>query len=314
MKTRYILLAVAALLSAVSCNDTWLMYDNSQKPKLYFNESLQTHSESFALLADDTVSVSTTVYVMGNPVDHDRTYALDYFGAESGESISMGSVTYPLVSAVYGEDFTVDDLVIPAGEVSGTLKVILRRTPKMLDSCYVKVGIRLSSNDEFDPCAPDSSSTSAILTPEFIVYVNDGDPACPNWWRTALNKPLGWHYDLGNFYPAKYRKMLEYFHATQETHPAFFEHNAELFGYNLDSPNPKLLTTTQMRMTSFWRQSYAYSSSWAIFVMKPLYDYYRQYYKDHPEDPNWEDMDLAVNINAAVGWASPIDGPYGYFN
>lgn len=146
MKNRIIkisVLAVVALASFVSCKDTWLMYNLSQKDNLYFKEKDQKHTYSFALIEADTINVSTTVYIMGQVSDVDRHYSVEYLDAEPGDSL----LELPVVSAVAGEDFEVGDLVIPAGDTSAVLNIKLKRTAKMLDSCYVRVGIRLKADE-----------------------------------------------------------------------------------------------------------------------------------------------------------------------
>lgn len=66
-----------------SCSDTWLMYDTSQKDKLYFKyenyPSLDQYLStdfSFALLDESVKEVKKTVTVtlLGMPADRDRTF------------------------------------------------------------------------------------------------------------------------------------------------------------------------------------------------------------------------------------------------
>lgn len=288
---------------ALSCKGTWLMYDNSQTPLIYFQESVQTHSSSFALLADDEISVSTTVYVMGNPVDYDRTYAVEYIEAADTQKFTTGSVTYPVSTARPGVDFELDPLVIPAGAVNAKLSMTIHRTEEMLDK-YLQIGIRLVSNDEFNPCATDSTSTQEVLTPEYYYYISDGEPACPGWWRNSSKDAPGWDYAWGNYYPDKFRKLLEYFHETEVTCPSFYEYAVEKLGYYLDSPDFD---------DKFWRRTYA--AAWAKYVAMPLYDYYLKWYAEHPDDPNYEAMgDKNVNLNAHTGWGNPMSGTYGFLN
>lgn len=310
MKLLKIILILAALIAVSSCKGIWLMYDTSQVDHIYFQEPNQTHIRSFALIVDDTIHVSTTVYLMGLPSDVDRTFDIAYVDAPEGATLSAGSVTYPVVSARPEVDFSVGNLVIPAGEVSSKLDITLYRQAVMLDSCYVRVGLQLIGNDNFAPLATDSSRTSAIISPYFYVYVNDGDPVCPSWWRSSTSKPLGWHYNLGNYYPEKYRRMLDFFHQTEETCPTFYETCVDMYGKNLDDPNEAYGAAATL-MNTFWRKTY--SSAWAKYVFIPLYNYYKDYYKDHPEDPHAEIMGT-VNINAQTGWGDPMDGTYGFFN
>ena len=314
-KTRILgLAALSALVLLPSCKGTWLMYDTEQKDHLYFQEAKQVHTTSFALIPEDEIVFSTTVYLMGVPSDEDRTYSVAYVPVEKGDTISTGNITYPIVDAVQGEDFTLGSLILPAGETKTTLDIHIHRTAKMLDSCFVRIGLKIAETDDFVPCAADSTRKLAIMSPDFYVYVNDGEPACPTWWR-ASNGPLGWHWDFGKFYPAKYRLFLKYFHETEETNPVFFNYCVDAYGYYLDDPNPAYVTsgTTATLMNTFWRK--AYSSAWAKYVFVPLYNYYKEYYEAHPDDPNAEPMGPGtVNQGAMSGWSDPMDPVYGFFN
>lgn len=307
MKKTNIFLAVLIVTLFWACDGTWIMYDTSQKDQLYFNESVQTHYSSFALLLDDTLTVTTTVYLLGQPSDVDRTYAVDVLStAPDGDTLADGTTTYPVVPAVEGEDFFLDDLVIPAGATEATLSINILRTEKMLDSCYVRIALRLAENDEFDVMADDSTRTSSIITPSYYYYITDGEPSCPLWWKPTSTAATGWDYDLGNFYPDKFRRLLDYFHEAADQSPVFYEYAEETYGYYLDS---ETATTT----TKWWRQKYM--SAWCIYVFYPLYLYYYDYYAENPDDPNWEDLSATVNINSRVGWANPYESTsYGWFN
>jgi len=321
MKKR-ILIIMAFMAALVGCKGTWLMYDTSQTDHIYFQEGTQKHIYSFALLDTDTISVSTTVYLMGVPSSEDRTYKVSSVDVQQGDTISVGAITYPLVSAVEGVDYTLGDLVIPAGATSGTLTVNLLRSAKMLDSCYVRVGIKLDTSDVFLPCATDSTRTTAIMSPYYYVYVNDGEPACPVWWRNASAADPGWDYDLGNFYPEKFRKLLALYHDCEQTAPVFYQYCAEHYGENLDAEPDKKLNNNMLK---FWRQNYM--TAWAKYVFVPLYQYYYSYYgydvyektgdkSDlHSDYPNFEGMGTnSVNIKNRIGWGDPMDGTYGFFN
>lgn len=56
-------------------------------------------------------------------------------------------------------------------------------------------------------------------------------------------------------------------------------------------------------------------ASWAKYVAMPLYDYYKEWYAAHPDDPNYENMgDSFVNITRQEGWGDPLSGTYGFLN
>lgn len=264
--------------------------------------------KSFALLSQDEIEVSANVYVMGNVSDVDRPFKVESVDTPEGTVLTFGGVEYPVISAREDVDFEVGDCVIPAGEVSTTVNVALKRQPEMKNGGYVRVHLRLVPYENFEPLPADTTS-SVVMSPDFQVYVNDGDPACPTWWRPSASKPAGWDYDLGNFYPAKFRKLLEFYHKTAETNPTFYEYCVAHYGENLDAEP----SSENNKMVRFWRQTYM--AAWATYVFCPLYEYYEQYYKDHPDDPNLEVMGSDnVNINAFKGWGDPRSGKYGFLN
>lgn len=305
---RLIYTLIVCLPFLASCDGTWVMYDNAQKDHLYFQDRIQTIMKSFALLSQDEIEVSANVYVMGNVSDVDRPFKVESVDTPEGTVLTFGGVEYPVISAREDVDFEVGDCVIPAGEVSTTVNVTLKRQPEMKNGGYVRVHLRLVPYENFEPL-PAGTTSSVVMSPDFQVYVNDGDPACPTWWRPSASKPAGWDYDLGNFYPAKFRKLLEFYHKTAETNPTFYEYCVAHYGENLDAEP----SSENNKMVRFWRQTYM--AAWATYVFCPLYEYYEQYYKDHPDDPNLEVMGSDnVNINAFKGWGDPRSGRYGFLN
>ncbi|MCR5002998.1 MAG: DUF4843 domain-containing protein [Bacteroidales bacterium] len=303
MKKFLPIIFIAALALFTSCKETWLLYDTDQKDKVYLLDTLQVHTASFALIPEDSILVRRTVHVLGSVKDYDRHFSIKAKTDLDSNTFVVASTSYPMVAGEIGKDYTVSDLCIPAGEVTGYLDIVLRRTDKMLDQ-YVKVAVELISNDEFDSFEADSSRNLAILTPEFEVYVTDGEPACPSWWRYANSAtyPLGWSVYMGNFYPDKFRRMLDYLRDCETTAPTFYNYVVDTYGENLeDAP------------TNFMRQTY--SSQWAKYVFIPLYEYYLAYYAENPDDENYEQIgDAYVNINKQVGWGDPTSGTYGFLN
>lgn len=294
----FVLAAAATLLC--SCEGTYLMYDLSQKDHIYFKEAVQTHTASFALISDDDILIRDTVFVMGDTSALDRHYVLSVVDS-CESSLTSGGQSFEVVPGVLGEDFSVGELVIPSGEVYGILELTLHRTSRMLNR-YVKVGVKLEENENFAPFEADSTHLSGILSPDFYIYATDGEPACPSWWRYNAQFPLGWSVYIGDFYPDKFRRLLDYFHATEETNPTFYNYVVDVYGVNLeDAP------------VTFMRQ--AYSSSWAKYVFIPLYNYYVDWYAAHPDDPHFEKLgDGYVNINGMLGWGNPESGTYGFLN
>lgn len=318
-----ILSLIPAALTLTACHGTWVMYNPAQPDHVYFSEAKQTHIASFALIPEDEIVLTAQVFLMGMPVDYDRECKYVLLPAEEGETLETGGVEYAVKTARPGMDYDVDAVIIPAGKTEGTLRITLKRTPEMLaENQLLKVGIRLCENEHFLAAAPDSSKTSAILTPYFYAYVSDGEPACPSWWRNNSNGVLGWHFNLGKFYPDKYRRLLQLLHDTEATSPGFFQWATAAYGYYLDTPNLDYYSVSSTSpasdedrkadmMNTFWRKRY--SSAWARYVFMPLYEYYKAKYEANPDDPEWERMGT-VNQNARQGWADPYDSSYGFFN
>ena len=306
--------SIGVLALVQSCRGTWVMYDEGQMDHLYFCEGQQVHTASFSLIPENEIVVTTSVFMMGVPSDQDRTYSLETIPVPAGETFTTGGVSYPVVAARENIDYSLGRLVLPAGAVETTLEITLHRTPEMLEGNMLRVGLRIKDDGEFLAAPADSSRTTAIVTPEFYLFVNDGEPSCPSWWR-ASGGPLGWHWDFGRFFPDKYRRFLEYFHATEQTNPSFYNYCVAAYGYYLDTPDASYASDgdTERLMNTFWRKTY--SSAWAKYVFIPLYNYYKEWYAQHPEDPNVEPMGPGtINQGNKSGWSDPMDPTYGFFN
>ena len=84
MKNLIFKIAVLAgtVAAFASCSDTWLMYDTSQKDKLYFSDGAQSLDRylsteaPFALLDESVKELRQTISVklLGTVADHDRTF------------------------------------------------------------------------------------------------------------------------------------------------------------------------------------------------------------------------------------------------
>ena len=306
---RILYLITAAVFLLASCDGTWIMYDTGQKDHIFFQDRQQTLIKSFALLANNEIQVEAPVHIMGMVSDKDRQFKVESLPVAENATIVLGGTIYPVISAREGVDFELGKCVIPAGATSTKVTLTLKRQPEMKEGAYVRVLLKLVPYENFEPLPADSSSVNEVKTPYFQVYVNDGEPACPTWWRQAPKKPAGWDYDLGNFYPDKFRKLLDLYHKTAESNPTFYEYCVALYGENLDAePN-----SDNHNMNRFWRQTYA--AAWANYVFCPLYEYYEDYYAKHPDDPHFEVMGSdKVNINNMIGWGDPRSGRYGFLN
>ena len=131
MKNLIFKIAVLAgtVAAFASCSDTWLMYDTSQKDKLYFKyenyPSLDQYLStdfSFALLDESVKEVKKTVTVtlLGMPADRDRTFEVRAIH-DTTSNYTTGGVQRELIDAVENEDYTIDRLIVPAGSVEGQI-------------------------------------------------------------------------------------------------------------------------------------------------------------------------------------------------
>lgn len=276
---------------AAGCKGTWIMYDQEQKDHLYFEVTSATNV-SFSLTDATTMTQTVPVKMMGMPRDHERVISLTWLDPEKAEAEDGTGI----VKAVEGTDFTVSDLVIPAGEICGNIVFTINRTEGMKTEIH-DIRFSIAENDDFLPLKADSTSISKILTPVFDIKVSDGEPLCPDWWDATAGSGddlKGWTMYLGKYYPAKFRKMLEFYHDMKAKNPIFYEDCLAKYGENLDK---KGITK------SFFASENP--AAWASYVLIPLCEYYKTWYSGHPDDPNVETIQTK---SGTVGkyWRDPI--------
>lgn len=281
----------ALTIMAAGCKGTWIMYDQEQKDHLYFEVTSATNV-SFSLTDATTMTQTVPVKMMGMPRDHERVISLTWLDPEKAEAEDGTGI----VKAVEGTDFTVSDLVIPAGEICGNIVFTINRTEGMKTAIH-DIRFSIAENDDFLPLKADSTSISKILTPVFDIKVSDGEPLCPDWWDATAGSGddlKGWTMYLGKYYPAKFRKMLEFYHDMKAKNPIFYEDCLAKYGENLDK---KGITK------SFFASENP--AAWASYVLIPLCEYYKTWYSGHPDDPNVETIQTK---SGTVGkyWRDPI--------
>lgn len=288
----YIILTLA-LVSLDACKASKLMYDTSQKDRLYFTMPETPGVASFALISDDYINYETPVNMMGMPKNYDRPVKLRFIADKEG-TVLLGQTEINVIPARENVDYEFVGLDIPAGKVEGLLRLKLKRTEIMKEK-HVSIRFRVEEDAEFRPMDVDSSNIKRILTPEFHIYVNAGEPVCPSWWdaSTSSSNLFGWHMFLGNFYPDKFRKLLEYYHAMEVKNPVIYQRCVDKYGVNLDREG--------IQAAFFQRENPAI---WATYVLIPLYNYYKSYYQEHPDDPMLETM--ADNGAAGKYWKNPL--------
>lgn len=197
-----------------SCSDTWLMYDTSQKDKLYFKyenyPSLDQYLStdfSFALLDESVKEVKKTVTVtlLGMPADRDRTFEVRAIH-DTTSNYTTGGVQRELIDAVENEDYTIDRLIVPAGSVEGQIDVTLKRTEKIMTKTASLV-LQIAQNEEFE----------GVPRNVYRFLISDGTAACPYWWYYSATQQ--WYQYTGEFRQDKYRKLLELYHGIAESNP-----------------------------------------------------------------------------------------------
>ena len=184
----------ALTIMAAGCKGTWIMYDQEQKDHLYFEVTSATNV-SFSLTDATTMTQTVPVKMMGMPRDHERVISLTWLDPEKAEAEDGTGI----VKAVEGTDFTVSDLVIPAGEICGNIVFTINRTEGMKTAIH-DIRFSIAENDVFLPLKADSTSISKILTPVFDIKVSDGEPLCPDWWDATAGSGddlKGWTMYLG---------------------------------------------------------------------------------------------------------------------
>lgn len=279
---------LVSVIALASCRETWPMYDTNQKDHLYFEVKTDANV-SFSLMEEDAVEYSVPVKMMGMPRPVDRNITIEYL-----DPLQMDG--YEVEQAEDGVDFVLESAVMPANAVSGALKFSLKRTEKMKTK-VVNLRFRIVEDEAFLPLAADSSKMSNILTPEFSIRISDGDPLCPDWWDATSGSGSdlrGWTMYAGKFYPEKFRKMLSFYWQIEKKNPVFFEDCLSRYGRNLDKEG--------IAKNFFATENPA---AWASYVLIPLCEYYKEYYKDNPEDEHVETIQTASGT-AGMYWRDPV--------
>lgn len=259
-------------------------------------ETLQTApAVSFALVSDLELTHNVKVKMMGMPVNEDREFTVEFL-EPSVASIQSGEQELEVYKAVAGTDFEAPSFVMPAGAVETVLSFNLKRT-EAIKTKFASIRFRILENDEFRPMAQDSTDIKAIVSAEYEVMFNDGDPVCPAWWDSSSGSTnlFGWNMNVGKFYVAKYRKFLELFHAMEEANPAIFEQMVAKYGYNLDNPD---IETVFFQKTD--------PAVWATYVLIPLYNYFKDLYAANPEHPDATIDTFASSGTAGTYWKDPV--------
>ena len=293
-----ILIVLSAAGGFLSCSDTWLMYDTSQKNKLYFKyENYSTLDQyvstdlSFALLDSTTTELKhrITVTLIGSPADHDRTFEVKAIH-DTTTNYTTGGVTRELVDAVENEDYTIDRLTVPAKAITGEIEVTLKRSAKLLTQTASLV-LQIVENEDFQ----------GVPRNVYRILISDGTAACPYWWYYSATQQ--WYQYTGEFRQDKYRKLLELYHSIADTNPTLYAEMVKQYGENIDNDYYTGLNGQQLRMSMGFmvnRQN-PHKMAWLRYVLCPLYEYYKT---------NYPDLEYyttgSVNVTTG-GWRDPAN-------
>lgn len=272
MKGRTLILTLAVLLLC-ACKGSFVMYDTAQRDRPYFIMPGTRNVASFALLSQDSFTYKIPLYLLGTPKSSDRQVRLEFIDAADTEEIVVGDRHYPVLTARPDVDFVLHGSRVSSGRVQDTIRITLRRSPD-ISGIYMKLHFRVVEDENFLPMDRDTTNASRIISPEFVLYITDGDPACPEWWKTeSKGVDYEWGAYYGRFKPDKYRKMLEYFHGIGEKNPLLYEELVAKYGENIDKEG--------LERNFMSKQDQAV---WASYVLIPLHEYYIQYYLEHPKE------------------------------
>lgn len=292
----YIMSFISPLLVCMSlfsaCEGTWIMYDTSQKDHLYMENLPSPPLVSFALVSDEELVHDVKVKMMGMPSEQDRSFTVEYL-EPTVNAIQSGTDVAEVFKAKAGTDFEAPSFILPAGAVETTLSFKLKRTADIKDK-YASVRFRIVEDESFVPMTQDSTDLDAIVSSEYEVLFNDGEPVCPSWWSAGAGYE-GWHMLIGKFYVAKYRKFLELFHAMEASNAAIYEQMVEKYGYNLDNADVEL---------AFF-QKYD-PAVWATYVLIPMYNYFKELYENDPDHPDADIDTFADKGTAGTYWKDPV--------
>ena len=290
-----ILIVLSAAGGFLSCSDTWLMYDTSQKDKLYFKyENYSTLDQyvstdlSFALLDATTTELKhrITVTLIGSPADHDRTFEVKAIH-DTTTNYTTGGVARELIDATKNEDYTIDRLTVPAGAITGEIEVTLKRTTKLLTKTASLV-LQIAENEDFQ----------GVPRNVYRILISDGEPACPTWWYYSAT--LQWYRYLGKFTYDKFRKMLELYHGIEQYDPKLYTTMIEQFGENIDNETYIGLDGAKkpLSFNFFLNKQNPQKLAWLRYVLCPLFDYYKENYPD-------AEVYTTTSPQAGMGWQNP---------
>lgn len=249
------LMAGGMMMTGCQQND-YMVFDESYSG-IYFTEDSLHYSFSTLPIETRTYTEEIPVQIMGKPYDYDRVFAVVVEPSIYNET--------PLAGRQY--DLKAEDLIVPAGEITGSIPLVILRDGLAGDDengyTRYELRLRLVENNNFTPTLTQADQN--------VVVTFDNSIEKPSWYSEAV-----WISKCGEWAPIKLIKIMEYFHTTlKENAPSTYDKMVEDIGENWED------------VTYGWPTDYNYTVK--KYILIPCYEFFLQ----HPEygvtdfpDPN----------------------------
>ena len=250
-KFSYIIGAFALAFGFTACEDENYMKFNTHYTGIYFTTDSTEYSFSVTPIEVREYTLKIPVQIMGAPAKKDRI------------------IKYELVEGLcHAEEnvhYIFDPAIVPADSINGYIPIRILRDGLIGNYAdgyeRYKLTLRLVENEHFTPTL---DSLRQVHQAKFDNAVEQ--PAWLNWagekvWSLST---------LGIWHPYKFIKMVEYFHALEETHPETYKKMVALYGENLEHIE--------------YGDPYQYRTIFRKYIYQPMYE--------HFNDPANRDMIL----------------------
>lgn len=234
------LLALSALV-LLSCEETDYMTFDTSHSGVYFTKDTLNYSFSVTPMEKRTYIYKIPVRVLGGLSDKDREVA---YNVIADSTMAEEGVQYRILEAL-----------IPAGEIDGYIAVEILRDG--LEGSHIEgytkysLGLELAENKNFTPTLGRREQVRVLR------FDNAVDQ--PNWTNTKGEK-IWSEGELGVWHPLKYIKMVEYFHALEETLPDTYYKIVQSYGENLEHIP--------------YGDVYLYRTVFNKYIFSPMYEYF----------------------------------------
>ena len=250
-KFSYIIGAFALALGFTACEDENYMKFDTSYTGIYFTNDSTEYSFSVTPIEIREYTLKIPVQIMGAPAKKDR--AIKYELVEE------------LCHAKEREQYILDPAILPADSINGYIPIRILRDGLIGNYAdgyeRYKLTLRLVENEHF------------TLTLDSLCQVHqtkfDNAVEQPAWLNWAGEKVWSLS-SLGVWHPYKFIKMVEYFHALEETHPETYKKMVALYGENLEHIE--------------YGDPYQYRTIFRKYIYLPMYE--------HFNDPANRDMIL----------------------